>query len=201
MPTLSFAVTYDYRCPFARNIHEHLAAALRGGADWDVEFLPFSLRQTKVAEDEASVWDEPDKDSGLLALQASVAVRDDQPDRFLDAHVALFSLRHDEGGDLREEDQVRKTLEDVGVDADAVFATIGSGKPLQIIHEEHERAVNAYSVFGVPTFIAGDDAVFVRVMNRDEGDAKASTEVIERLVRTLVGWPELNEFKHTSISR
>ena len=32
----SFAVTWDYRCPFARNAHEHLAAALAGGADWEV---------------------------------------------------------------------------------------------------------------------------------------------------------------------
>jgi len=42
--TLSFAVTWDYRCPFARNAHEHLLTALESGADWDVRFVPFSLR-------------------------------------------------------------------------------------------------------------------------------------------------------------
>ena len=47
---LSFGVTFDYRCPFARNAHEHLVQGLKDGADWDVQFLPFSLSQNKVDE-------------------------------------------------------------------------------------------------------------------------------------------------------
>src|SRR5438045_507916 len=101
--TLSFGVTFDYRCPFARNAHEHLVAALRSGADWDVQFLPFSLSQNKVEEGEVSVWDDPEKDSGLLALQLGVALRDTQPDHFLDAHEALFAIRHDNGQSQRDE--------------------------------------------------------------------------------------------------
>ena len=51
MPSLPpFAVTYDYRCPWARNMHEQLIAGLRGGADWDVTFQPFSLNQAHVEE-------------------------------------------------------------------------------------------------------------------------------------------------------
>ena len=34
---LSFGVTFDYRCPFARNGHEHLVEGLKGGADWELE--------------------------------------------------------------------------------------------------------------------------------------------------------------------
>ena len=37
MSKLSFDVNWDYRCPFARNAHEHLVAALAGGADWEVD--------------------------------------------------------------------------------------------------------------------------------------------------------------------
>ncbi len=33
----SFAVNWDYRCPFARNAHEHIAVALADGADWEVD--------------------------------------------------------------------------------------------------------------------------------------------------------------------
>lgn len=44
----SFAVTWDYRCPFARNAHEHVLAGLAGGADWNVRFVPFSLGQVHV---------------------------------------------------------------------------------------------------------------------------------------------------------
>src|ERR1700678_362402 len=65
--TTSFAVTYDYRCPFARNAHEHLVTALRSGADWDVDFVPFSLSQIHDEEGDVPVWEDPDRASDLLA--------------------------------------------------------------------------------------------------------------------------------------
>lgn len=198
---LSFGVTFDYRCPFARNAHEHLVEALRSGADWDVQFLPFSLSQNKVEDGETSVWDEPEKDSGLLALQLGIAVRDTQPDRFLDAHEALFAIRHDQGKSQRDEDVLRSTLAAAGVDVDAAFAEVASGVPLKKIQEEHERGVAEHHVWGVPTFIAGDRAAFVRVMDRPRDGLHEPAKVIERIIGLLTGWPELNEFKHTSLDR
>ena len=59
--TLSFAVTWDYRCPFARNFHEHVLTGLEAGADWDVRFVPFSLDQVHVAEGDPDVWDDPSR--------------------------------------------------------------------------------------------------------------------------------------------
>ena len=50
MPIAPFAVTWDYRCPFARNAHEHVVLGLAAGAPWDVTFLPFSLDQVHVEE-------------------------------------------------------------------------------------------------------------------------------------------------------
>jgi protein-disulfide isomerase len=199
--TLSFGVTFDYRCPFARNAHEHLVAALQAGADWDVQFLPFSLSQNKVEPGETSVWDEPEKDSGLLALQLGIAIRDTQPERFLDAHVALFGIRHDHGKSQRDEDVLRATLAEVGVDVDAAFAEVASGVPLKKIQAEHEKGVAEHEVWGVPTFIADGQAAFVRLMDRPRDGLSDSTKAIERIVGLLTGWPELNEFKHTSLSR
>ena len=198
---LSFGVTFDYRCPFARNAHEHLVAGVRAGAEWDVQWLPFSLSQNKVEPGETSVWDEPEKDSGLLALQLGVAIRDTQPDRFLDAHEALFAIRHDHGKSQRDEAILRSTLAEVGVDVEAAFAEVASGVPLKKIQAEHERGVADHEVWGVPTFIAGDHAAFVRVMDRPRDGLHDSAKVIERVVGLLTGWPELNEFKHTSLSR
>jgi hypothetical protein len=197
----SFAVTWDYRCPFARNAHEHLLDALAGGADWDVEFLAFSLGQVHVAEGETDVWDEPEKDSGILALQAGVVVRDRFPEQFPAVHRALFAARHDEALQLREASVVRDVLTANGVDADAVFAEIESGAVLEQVRKEHETAVNGHEVFGVPTFLSGEQAVFVRVMDRPEGDVARATSTIERIMDLLEGWPELNEFKHTSRNR
>ena len=63
----SFACTFDYRCPFARNVHEALVNGLREGRDWDIEFKAFSLDQVHVAD---SVLLAADRDM-VTALAAS----------------------------------------------------------------------------------------------------------------------------------
>ena len=89
--TRQFAVSFDYRCPFARNGHESVVAGLRAGRDWDVRFLPFSLDQVHVEEGEQPVWDrDPDVwGTGVLALCWGIAVRDSFADHFLDWHADL----------------------------------------------------------------------------------------------------------------
>jgi hypothetical protein len=196
----AFSVTWDYRCPFARNAHEHVVEALRAGAPWDVTFVAFSLGQAHVAEGEPDVWDDPEAETGLLALQAGVVVRDQQPELFVDAHEALFALRHDQGGHLRDPEAVRGALQAVGVDVDRVFDEIATGKPLQTVREEHESTVGEHGTWGVPTFAVGDQASFVRLMHRPQGDGAGATRTIERVL-DLLDWPELNEFKHPRLPR
>jgi 2-hydroxychromene-2-carboxylate isomerase len=199
--SLTFAVTWDYRCPFARIAHEHVMEGLLAGADWDVTFVPFSLGQVHVEDGAPDVWDAPELDTGILALQAAVVVRDSFPDRFLTVHRAFFTARHIEGAQLREEQVVRDLLTGAGVDADTVFAAIATGAPLETVRKEHEASVAEHDVWGVPTFIAGDKASFVRLMATPDGDAAVATRTVERIVDLLTGWPELNEFKHTSLDR
>jgi hypothetical protein len=197
----TFAVTWDYRCPFARNAHEHVVAGLRAGAPWEVQFLPFSLGQVHVEEGEPDIWGRWRDDTGLLALQAGVVVRDKFPDRFLDVHEALFALRHDHGGQLRDADAVGAVLSAQGVDADLVLAEVEADAVIDSVRAAHEAAARDHDVWGVPTFIVGDQAAFVRLMDRPRGDADLAVRSIDRVVDQLGGWPELNEFKHTSIPR
>ena len=201
--SLTFAVTWDYRCPFARNAHEHVLTALEGGADWDVRFVPFSLGQVHVAEGDTDVWDDPSKDTGIVALQAGVIVRDRVPDKFRTVHRDLFAARHDHGLKLNDDAVVREVLDRHGIDVDEVFAAIEDGTALKQIRTEHEAAVEQHNVWGVPTFISGDEAVFVRLMDRAPAgtDPASSRRSIERVIDLLDGWPELNEFKHTGIKR
>jgi hypothetical protein len=72
---------------------------------------------------------------------------------------------------------------------------------LEILKAEHSSAVATYDVFGVPTFISGDRAVFVRLMNRPSGDADVAIPTIDRVLDLMQGWSELNEFKYTRITR
>jgi len=197
----SFAITWDYRCPFARNAHEHVLAGLEAGADWDVRFAPFSLGQVHVEEGQLPIWERPDDDSGLLALQVGTVVRDSFPEAFLGVHAALFALRHDEGRDIRDESLLRGVLTERDVDADAVFATIASGEALETVRREHSEVAKSHDVWGVPTFIVGDRAAFIRFMNRPEGDLELGWRTVSRVVDMLETFPELNAFKHTTLSR
>jgi len=191
------AVSFDYRCPFARNAHEALVKGLREGRDWDVRFWPFSLDQVHVEEGETPVWErELDEKGtgGVRALLWGVAVRDAFPEKFLDFHVAAFAARHDEGKKIAEEPVLRAVAESVGLAASAVAEEVASGRPLKALMAEHTEAVDRWAVFGVPTIIEGDEAVFVRIMERGNVDDLAQA-------LDLVGSTRLNEFKRTKIPR
>jgi protein-disulfide isomerase len=194
-----FAVTWDYRCPFARNAHEALVKGLQEGRDWDVRFWPFSLDQIHVDEGETPVWqrdlDDPQAGvSGVRALLWGIAVRDAFPEHFLDFHTAAFRARHDDAKKIADEAVLREVAAGVGLDPDAVAEEVGSGRPLKALEAEHTEAVDRYAVFGVPTIIEGDEAVFVRMMERGNVDDFAQA-------LDLVGSPRLNEFKRTKIPR
>lgn len=196
--TREIAVTFDYRCPFARNGHEAVVGTVREGALPDVtwRYLPFSLDQAHAEEGDAPVWERGPEawGSGVLALLYGLAVRDAYPDHFLDAHLALFAARHDHGLKIGHEDVLRDVVASVGLDADAVAEEAWSGRPLKTLAAEHSEAVERWGVFGVPTYCEGDDAAFIRFMERGR---------VDDLVRAvdLLGWENLNEFKRPRIPR
>jgi hypothetical protein len=196
-----FSVTWDYRCPFARNAHEHLVAGLADGADWDVTFLPFTLSQGHVPEGGTPVWEDPAKFKDLLALAAGVVVRDQYPGQFGAVHNALFAARHDEGLDIRQAKVVAGILDAASVPGDKVLAEVDAGGPIDEIRRAHLQAVNEWSVFGVPTFVVDGRAVFVRLMSRPGGDAALARRTIEGIVRLMDEQPDLNEFKYTTLDR
>ena len=195
-----FAVTFDYLCPFARNANEHVMAALRAGADLDVRWMPYSLAQGHVEDGEVAIWDreQPSNESGILALQAGLAVRDLDGERFLGAHEELFAARHDRGEDLKDADVIAKALGAAGVDPDVVFACIDEGRALATLREEHQAAVDR-QIWGVPTFVTDERAVFVRLLDRPNGDARTSIERIEHVVDLVAGPLELHEFKQVDL--
>lgn len=194
-------MTWDYRCPFARNASEHVLAGLAHGAEWNVTFVPFSLGQVHVAEDEPPIWDRPDDDSGLLAMQVGTATRDLEPERFHAVHRDIFAIRHDHGAALHDRTRLRGVLGAHGVDADAVFDRVDSGHALKTVRLDHDTAASDHNVWGVPTFISGDSAVFVRLMERPETNGAAAVRTIERVLDLIDGFGDLNEFKHTSVPR
>jgi protein-disulfide isomerase len=196
-----FTVTFDYRCPFARTAHEHLVLALQSGAGFDVTFAPFTLDQPHVEPGGLDAWADPGRIPSQTGTLLGLAVRDTQPEHFLAVHLALFTARHERQLDLKDPQAVAGVVDAAGGDGHAALAEVATGRPLATLAEEHQRLVKDHDVFGVPTFVVGDHAVFVRLMERPGGDAAIATATIDRLLDTITGWSGLNELKHTRIPR
>jgi len=199
MTPLTFGLTYDYLCPFARNANEHVVTALRAGAAWDVTFAPFSLAQAHLEDGEAPLWGRDDVllRSGILALAVAEVVRAESPQRFLDLHLALFALRHDDGGDLRDPVQVAGALERLGLDAPRCIEAAADA--ITTLAASHRHLTEERHVWGVPTFLGARRAVFVRFLDRPNGDAELARRRIERVVALVDDEPMLHEFKQVDL--
>jgi hypothetical protein len=195
-----FAITFDYLCPFARNASEVVIRALEAGAPYEVEFRAFSLSQVHLEEGARPVWVAERPASGVLALQWGLAVRDELPDRFHAAHLALFAARHDQGRDLNDLEVLRDAVAAAGVEPDEIEKLVAGGKPAGALATDHTWAVDEHRGFGVPTFVTGGRAVFVRLMRRPAGP-EAARSTLERVIAMVDDWPDLNEFKATRIPR
>ena len=194
----SFQLSFDYRCPFAKNLHLHLVTALRAGADFDVTFVPWTLSQSHRIEGAEDVWNDPAFDAALLPLAVGVSVRDRQPDFFLAAHEALFRARHERAIRLVNFDEIESVLAPLGVDVASVQADVATRRPHEVIAQNY-LDFSRFEAFGVPTFVVGNDATFVRYMTAPSDDAQASVRIIQSLVSLITLEPGLNEFKHTRI--
>ena len=169
------------------------------GDEWHVRWLAFSLNQTKLSDGETSVWDDPEMAGTRLAVEVGIAVRDGWPEAFPAVHRAFFAARHDRGVDIRRHDVVADVLTAQGLDADQVLDEVLSCRPRDVFRIEHQTAVDRHRVFGVPTILAGGQAVFLRILGRPGDDVALARRTVERCLDLATGFPELNEFKHSSI--
>lgn len=195
----AFRLNYDYRCPWTAIVHDTVLDGLAAGADWDVTFEPFSLGQVHVGDDETPIWDRPADDSGLEALQVSVVVRDRFADAFAIVHRELFALRHVHG-ELLDRPHIDTVLRGADIDPADVWASVDDGSALATVRDEHTRQVKDHDVWGVPTFIIGNGAVFVRFLERSNGDGELAIHRVNRVLVSIRDDANLNEFKHTSLA-
>ncbi|NNN21623.1 MAG: protein-disulfide isomerase [Acidimicrobiales bacterium] len=199
-----FSVTFDYRCPFARNLHEHLAIGIKAGANWDVDVLPFFLDQAQVEDGEPSAWDNPKKRKNTIPLCLASLLKSEYPESFWDLHTAIFEARHELGRNINDLEVLTEMLVKSGVPGDyakSLVISAQSENALEALRKAHETLANDFLVFGNPTFIIGESAVFLRIMERPRGDATYSIQMIEKVLDTIILTPEINELKHTRLPR
>ena len=143
------------------------------------------------------MWDNPERDSEHLALFASISVRDQQPEFFPSVHEGLFRARHHQSLRLNTWDEIVPVLKAAGVDVDAVMSDVATRRPAQVLADA-QRRFEKVETFGVPTFLIGDDATFVRYMTEPVSDEN-SAQIITSLVTLMASQGDLNEFKHTRL--
>ena len=194
----AFELSYDYRCPFAKNIHLHVITALRAGGALDVAFAPWTMSQGHRAPGAPDVWNDLSKDSELLSLAYSTSIRDQQTEHFLDAHEALFRGRHEKGIRLISHEEIADVLKNTGVNIESARVDVESRRPHAVIGETF-RKFEKMQAFGVPTFVVNGDATFVRYMKPPTEDGANSIEIISSLVTLMADSADLNEFKHTQL--
>ncbi|MGI9666220.1 MAG: DsbA family protein [Acidimicrobiia bacterium] len=190
------ALTFDYMCPFARIANESLIELLERDADLTVKFVPFSLHQNSLEEADTAVWDSPKgvEGRGVRALLWGIAVRDEFPESFQAFHLAVFNARYDNGANINDQAVLGRIAETVGIDPTVVQQIVDSSAPMKTLAAEHTELVTDYSVFGVPTFIHGEEAVFVKMMERHSPDDVAK-------ILDMLTWTDLSEFKRTRVPR
>lgn len=198
---MKFSINYDYRCPFARNLNEHVVTALAAGANFEVNFVPFNLSQVHVEEHAEPIWDDPSRESDLLANEVGYIVSKLFPEKFLQSHIDIFSLRHDKGKTLRDFDDIATVLEYRGIDANTVKAELDAKSFSTEVRKLHEAQVNDLEIFGVPTIFDDKTAAFVRIMTRPDRDPARSIDLVKRAVDHVFTFSIFNEIKHTSIER
>ncbi|KJF18320.1 DsbA family protein [Acidithrix ferrooxidans] len=196
-----FSVNFDYRCPFARNMNEHVVTALKEGADFDVSFIPFNLSQVHVEEGEPSIWEDPDKTDDLLANEVGYIVSKLYPTEFPSVHLALFALRHEQAKSLKNFGEIANLLEEHGVNPARIQSELDNHTYSREVQKLHETQAKELEIFGVPTIFSDDQAAFVRIMTRPLSSSESSTTIIERVLDQIFNHPELNEVKHTTVAR
>ena len=126
------------------------------------------------------MWARPDEDSGLLALQV-VAGRARHParPRSSPSTTACSSTATAGPVNCAIATQLSAVLADAGADVEAAWAEVDSGRPLATVEKEHTSFVESHNVWGVPTFIVGDRAVFVRLLSLPDGDGELAISTVE----------------------
>jgi protein-disulfide isomerase-like protein with CxxC motif len=199
---MAFTLTFDYLCPFAAIANDTVLDALEAGLPHEVTFRAFSLSQVHLEPDDAPVWDSDpdDRPSGVAALEWGLAARDHFPASFPAMHRALFAAKHTHGRDLGDVTTLRKAAEEAGLAPDEVAAVVAGGSPARALAADHGWGVQQHRVFGVPTWITEQRAVFTRIMERPP-TPEAARRTVERVLDLVDDWPVLNEFKQTRIPR
>ena len=145
----------------------------RGGTDLDVRFLPFSLDQVHVEEGEPPVWERDPAEWGTGVTRAAVRHRGAR--RTSPSSSSTSTSRCSPPATTTARSSGTRTCCATSSTESASTSTrwptrCGAAGRSRRSPPSTPRRSTAGRVFGVPTFIEGDEAVFIRFMERGRVD-------------------------------
>jgi predicted DsbA family dithiol-disulfide isomerase len=192
---MAFDLYFDYQCPYVYRASVLIDAVGRSAErSLEVRWRYFSLTQVNSKDDGWTVWGAPASEpvKGRLAFAAAEAAR--RQDRFHEFHRALLDARHRERLDIDELSVIEEVAASTGLDLERLRGDLEDPAILKTLASDHLHAIEAYGVFGTPTFVfAGGASAYVRLADVVKGNH--AQDVFDRLVAVAAAEPRILEIK------
>ena len=133
--------------------------------EMNITWKTFPLEQVNSKEGpDWKLWEQPESypSRGLLALKAGEAARKQGPEAFDRFHMALLNARHVDKKKIDDRGMLAEVAKSVGLDVDRFTNDLDDPASIKKIAAEYTEAHDKYGVFGVPTYLVGDELWFGR---------------------------------------
>lgn len=188
------SVLFDFRCPFSYLFFQYVQRCEKTLKLFN--FIPYPLSRSHF-ESQQSYWREDFKVLGLNALLVANYVRQYSLNQYNELLAQLFSLKFKHFLNVDEEGSLVKAMLDLGME-EKIIKKSQEKTNVDDFKKTVEFYKGTFDVFGVPTLVYHDKAVFVKLQRAPESETRAET-VIRQLISLVKDVPELAEFKHTKM--
>ena len=168
------------------------------GSGIEVDWQPFSLAQVNSdKEQDIKLWDQPEakdgSDNTFLAHRAGLAAKRQGKEAFEAFFMALLRARHEDKKDLNDPEVMHEAARTAGLDIARFREDTADPELLKEIGESHEKAVEEYGAFGVPTFVFdGGNAAFLKMF---VPPLEQAAEMYDSLTKTMSEYVHVGEIK------
>ena len=144
---------------------------------------------------EWKAWEQTEDSAtlGLLAMTAGEAALRQGKKSFEAFQLTLLTARHVDRKDLSNPDVILEAAESSGLDMARFREDWADKSILQDLGDSHNKAVEEYGVFGVPTFIFPDGtSAFLKIYPPPDEEA---VEMFEAVSGVMGKWKYIGEVK------
>jgi predicted DsbA family dithiol-disulfide isomerase len=195
---VSVDVYFDFGCPYVYGAAAWLQEVKRQlGDQVEITWKFFPLEQVNAPEDaDTPVWELPAerRSRGRESLHAAAAARRQGPEAYARFHMALLTLKHEEGQDHGKRATLEEAARRAELDLDRFNADLADRSLLRDIRDDYVDARERLGVFGTPTFVfPNGQAAYLQVL--PPPPAEEAVPLWEDFVQTVRDRPYLREIK------